>query len=193
MLAMLRRREAERPPAPELLAVIADPVFRADDPRLRRSSSTVVQGSAASHFPAVERSSIGGGEELDRLPHAGEEMAAILALAPAQRSWSALDFDADRGAVLGGRLARYSIVHFATHGVIDDRQPALSAILLAAVAERGVARDGRLRAYELLDLELVADLVGLSACRTAAGKEVRGEGLLGLAHGFFSAGAAHRR
>ena len=82
--------------------------------------------------------------------------------------------------MLSGRLAGYRLVHFATHGILDADHPELSGLLLS---------DGFLRAHEIYRLSLPADLVVLSACRTALGREMRGEGLVGLTRGFLHAGA----
>ncbi len=82
-------------------------------------------------------------------------------------------------------LGRYRIAHFSTHGVIDAERPEPARVL-----PRGRPREGSLWAHELYELDLAADLVVLSACETALGREVRGEGLVGLTQGFFSAGAS---
>jgi CHAT domain-containing protein len=80
-------------------------------------------------------------------------------------------------------------LHFATHGVVDDAHPELSGIVLSLVDARGRPRDGFLRLHDIARLDLPVDLVVLSGCRTGLGKEVRGEGILGLARGFMQAGA----
>jgi len=132
-----------------------------------------------------------GGEGLfARLPYSRAEADAILAMAPPSSRLSALGFDASRETVLSGRLSTYRIVHFATHGVLDTAHPELSRIVLTQVDERGRPRgDGSLRAHEIYRLSLPADLVVLSACRTALGPQIRGEGLVGLTRGFLYAGA----
>lgn len=86
-------------------------------------------------------------------------------------------------------MADFSIVHFATHGLIDARYPALSGLALSFFHQDGRPRDGFLRLRDIYRLRLRADLVVLSACRTALGKAVRGEGMVGLTRGFFHAGA----
>lgn len=88
-----------------------------------------------------------------------------------------------------GVLSRYQIVHFATHAVLDTDHPELSGIVLSLVDPGGRPRDGFLRVHEIYQLDLPADLVVLSGCRTALGKAVQGEGLVGLTQGFFYAGA----
>jgi len=81
------------------------------------------------------------------------------------------------------------VLHFATHGLLNARHPELSGILLSMVDPRGAPLNGFLQAHEIYTLKLGADLVVLSACRTALGTEVKGEGLIGLTRGFMYAGA----
>ena len=87
-----------------------------------------------------------------------------------------------------GDLGRFKALHLATHGFIDDRVPALSGLLLAP-SRTPDGDDGYLRLNEIFHLKMNADLVVLSACETALGKEVRGEGMVGLTRAFFYAGA----
>jgi CHAT domain-containing protein len=100
-----------------------------------------------------------------------------------------LDFEASRDLALGDRLSGYRIVHFATHGVLDAQNPALSGLALSMVDRKGVRQEGFLHLHDVYNLRLNADLVVLSGCRTALGKEVSGEGLIGLTRGFLYAGA----
>jgi CHAT domain-containing protein len=87
-------------------------------------------------------------------------------------------------------LAPYvSIVHFATHALIDHAHPELSGIVLSLVDGAGRPQDGVLRLHDVYNMRLSADLVVLSACQTALGPNVRGEGLIGLTRGFLYAGA----
>jgi CHAT domain-containing protein len=87
-------------------------------------------------------------------------------------------------------LAQYRIVHFAAHGVLDSQNPALSGIILSLVDERGKPLDGFLRLWDIYNLRLPVELVVLSACQTALGKEIKGEGIVGLTRGFMYSGAA---
>src|SRR5262249_51215375 len=117
------------------------------------------------------------------------EADEIMSIVSADQGMKALDFMASRELATSGELGRYRIIHFATHSVINNRHPALSGIVLSLVDESGKPRDGFLRMHEIFNLRLQADLVVLSACSTALGKELRGEGLLGLTRSFMYAGA----
>ncbi|HEX7183105.1 MAG TPA: CHAT domain-containing tetratricopeptide repeat protein [Thermoanaerobaculia bacterium] len=190
VMVRLRQRLAGRRPAPHLLAVVADPVFASDDARVTRGGGVVAPARTAA-VGGLERAAVDLGlNGFPRLPYSRREAEAILRLVPAEESLRALDFTASRETVLGGRLGRYRIVHFATHGLLHPQHPELSGVVLAMVDAQGRPRDGFLRAQEIRNLRLPADLVVLSACRTALGKEVRGEGLMGLPRSFLDAGAA---
>jgi CHAT domain-containing protein/tetratricopeptide (TPR) repeat protein len=123
-----------------------------------------------------------------RLLFARQEAEAILSLAGTGRALAASGFAASRELVQSGRLRDYRTLHFATHGLLNDVHPELSALALSAMDASGRPVDGYLRAYEIPSLDLRADLAVLSACGTALGQEVGGEGLVGLTHGFLHAG-----
>src|SRR5439155_6105702 len=98
--------------------------------------------------------------------------------------------DANRSAATSPELSQYRIVHFATHGLINSIHPGLSGLIFSLVDRQGNDQNGFLPTHEIFDLNLPADLVVLSGCRTGLGKEIKGEGLEGLTRGFFYAGAA---
>jgi CHAT domain-containing protein/Tfp pilus assembly protein PilF len=184
VLAAERRELARRPPARGLALVIADPVFRPDDPR-------VIQGKQSHSRVAGDRQGGGAGALfLTRLRFSHQEALGIAALAPPGAVTTKLDFAADRDLVLSGRLRDFRYIHFATHGVFDAARPELSGLALSRVDPTGKPREGFLSLRDVYDLDLAADLVVLSGCQTALGKEVRGEGLLGLTRGFLYAGAS---
>lgn len=127
-----------------------------------------------------------------RLPSVGHyslEAKRIVSLAGKENSLSALDFDASRRTATSAELERYRIVHFASHALINSQHPELSGVVLSLVNRNGEPQDGFLRANEIYNLRLNAELVVLSACQTALGKEVKGEGLIGLTRAFMYAGA----
>jgi CHAT domain-containing protein len=102
----------------------------------------------------------------------------------------AVDFKASRETVAATDLSKYQMIHFATHGLLNSKHPELSGIVLSLVGSGGQRQNGFLRLHEIYNLKMPADLVVLSACQTALGKQIRGEGLVGLTRGFMYAGAA---
>lgn len=193
-LAVLRKELANRPPAPKAIAVFADPVFTRAEAR-NRSRAAKVGSQARSIVHETEKTAnplqaTDGSLAIQRLPYTRQEAEQILALASPAESFKATDFAATRAAALHPALSQYRYVHFATHGLIDSERPGLSSLVLSLVDETGKPQDGFLRAHEIYKLKLPAELVVLSACQTGLGKEVKGEGLLGLTRGFMYAGAA---
>jgi CHAT domain-containing protein len=203
VLAVLRRETKGTKPPSKAVAVLADPVFEPDDPRLQAASSAgrragreaaKARGSAAAGAPvgrprAAPDSAEDGKPSFPRLAATRQEAEAIVATAPEGMALRAIGFDASRATAMSPELAQYRIVHFATHGVFDNDNPGLSGIMLSMFDERGRAVDGFLRLHDIYGLKLPAELVVLSACNTALGKQVRGEGLVGVVRGFMYAGA----
>lgn len=129
------------------------------------------------------------GPDLPRLAFSRQEAAAVLALVPREQALAALGTEANLETVLSGALGRYRLLHFATHGVLDGEHPERTGLVLSQLDREGRPRPGFLGPPEIAGLRLNADLVVLSACQTALGKEVRGEGLVGLTRSFMAAGA----
>ena len=102
----------------------------------------------------------------------------------------ALGLDANLESLKSADLTQYRVIHFATHGLINSERPEMSGLVLSLVNAKGETRNGFLRLYDIYDLRLRADLVVLSACGTALGKEIKGEGLMSLTRGFMLAGAS---
>lgn len=193
-LAVLLSEITARKPATNAIAVFADPVFEASDPRLNRNAPNALDQSSSELF-AVRRALRDAGVTPDglqvpRLLASGREADEITALAPQSMSLKAVGFAANRDRVFSSELANYRIVHIATHGIINNERPELSGIVLSLFDEQGNPRNGFLRLRDIYNLKLPADLVVLSACSTALGKDVKGEGLIGLTRGFMHAGAA---
>ena len=112
-----------------------------------------------------------------------------MAAASSRQSLQALDFKASLKTIRTSDLSKYRYLHFATHGLLNSEYPELSGILLSMIDENGKQVEGFLQLHEIYNLKLAADLVVLSACQTAVGKDVKGEGLMGLTRGFMHAGA----
>ena len=191
-LATLRKADEEGYPT-ATAAIFADPVFEPDDPRLSNPDPT--RKSSRQERPSVlDRAirDIGGSSYIPRLPASRNEaraIAAILGSRYAQDVRIALDFDANRDSVLTQGLSQYRFVHFATHGVVDTRHPERSGLILSLVNKRGRKEDGYLRLGDIYKLKLSADLVVLSSCDSALGKDLESEGIIGLPRGFLYAGA----
>lgn len=209
-MSVLRRDTAQRQAAPKTLVVLADPVFEKDDERVKTARPTISNSSAQttaspketeksqSQAVAEERSlkhikeknaEATGEMKISRLPFTRQEAEKILALVPEAERKQALDFDASRATATAKDLSQYRYVHFATHGYLDSERPEFSALVLSLVDKEGVQQSGFLYAYEVFNLQLNSDVVVLSACETGLGKEIKGEGLVGLTRGFMYAGA----
>jgi len=201
-LAVLRRELAGRKPAAKTLAVLADPVFKKDDPRIKggarqtkadeKTCQPIPQGVIASAARDLKQVASEKSTDLDipRLPCTRQEAEQILALVPAGQGMKALDFQASRATAMSEQLGQYRYVHFATHGLADSERSELSTIVLSLFDEQGRPQEGFLRAHEIYNLNLPAEMVVLSACETGLGKQVKGEGLVSLTRGFMYAGAA---
>lgn len=181
VLGVQRRELKGRKVAPHAVAVLADPVFESSDSRVQVSKPA----PASLSLPQSARGAL-----ISWLPYSKDEAKAIEKVAPAGETMLALDFKASRTTVMSPKLSQYRIVHFATHGIADPDHPELSEIILSLVDEKGAEQDGRVRLYEIYDLNLPVELVVLSACESGVGKQVKGEGLIALTRGFMYAGAA---
>jgi CHAT domain-containing protein/tetratricopeptide (TPR) repeat protein len=188
---VLALRNAPREPPARTVAVLADPVFSADDARVasrgRDGEGRAV--AAAIGGPLARALGDAGQQGLWRLRGTRREAAAIRSLVRPEDSRFALDFDASRATALASDMASYRFLHFATHGVINSARPELSGLVLSLVDPLGRPQEGLLTSLDTFNLRLSADLVVLSGCRTALGKQVRGEGIVGLARGLMHAGA----
>jgi CHAT domain-containing protein len=187
VVALLRQETANRKPAPKTLAVFADPVFSSNDPRVANAQSAhAAQGAATDALRSAGELGLG---DLRRLRFSRQEAEEITRYTNNDLKLEAVDFQASRALATSAELGQYRIVHFATHGLINNTHPELSGVVLSLVDEKGRPQNGFLRLYDLYNLKLSADLVVLSACQTALGKQIRGEGLVGLTRGFMYAGA----
>ena len=192
-LALVLSEIANRKPATNLVAVLADPVFEITDPRIKRNATDTLDQPA--DMPLIRRALrdagiTAGGMQIPRLLASGREANEIVALARGSTNLKAVGFEANRDRVFSLELAGYRIVHIATHGIVNSERPEESAIVLSLFDQQGRSQTGVLGLYDIHRLHLPVDLVVLSACGTAIGKDVKGEGVNSLTRAFMYAGAA---
>lgn len=125
-------------------------------------------------------------EQLGPLPEAEKEVKTLARLYGAANSRILIGAEA-RESRVKLEAARYAILHFATHGLLDDRNPMFSQLTLAQVAAE-TQEDGLLEAREIINMDLTAQMAVLSACQMARGRVGAGEGVIGMSWAFFVAG-----
>ena len=191
VLSALRDARRSRPSARKTIAVLADPVFSHSDPRL--SSTMTAQSEppleSGDSMDRLARSRYSEEMDLKRLKNTEYEARVIESLVPADQRLIARGFTASHSGVEGEALSQYRYLHFATHGKVNTSYPGLSKLFLSNYDESGHYTSGTLMLNDIYNLKLNADLVVLSACDTALGQEIRGEGLVGFTQGFLYAGA----
>ena len=189
VLAALRERldreEKEgRRPAPQLLAMFADPVYklkgRGGRPAKSNSSRARVSAEVGLPLPQLAFAKA----EIKEVQRAVENSGN----AGRWKLWR--DWEVNRENATADILSDYKIVHYSAHGKLDKSRPESSGIVLSIFDEKGELRsDYFLGLSDVYSLDLAADLVVLSACQSAGGKEIKGEGVVGLTRGFMYAGA----
>jgi CHAT domain-containing protein/tetratricopeptide (TPR) repeat protein len=192
-LSAIRRERVGRPPSRSAMAVVADPVFASDDIRLTArpvTSRPRESGSSGEDDAGASLRAASGSGPLTRLRYSRDEALAIMALTRPADRMVALDFSANRETVMNARLEGYRAIHLATHGFVNSDHPELSGLVLSMVDESGKPMDGFVRLHQIYNMNLPVDLVVLSACQTALGTEIKGEGLMSLTRGFMYAGAS---
>lgn len=166
----------------ELLAY-GDPVFS-----LKQRTARARTGPEESKLGEIVRGVYEGrGIKFPPLPSTRAEVEGITRLYPPTKSKAYLGSKATEASVKTEKLSQYKRLHFATHAIIDEAVPVRSGVVLSLVDTGD--EDGILQMREIFNLELEAELVVLSACQTALGKMVRGEGIVGLTRAFMYAGA----
>lgn len=158
---------------PQTILAMVDPVFSGDDPRV----------------PRGRRESVPSDPGLIRLPFSSE-IAVIQTLVPPSHRKVLRGFDASREMLDRLPVGNFAVLHFSTHALIDDGIPELSRIVLSRVDRAGRPVNGLLLPYELSRLHLNGSIVVVSACNTALGKQVLGEGLAGFTSSLFFAGGS---
>lgn len=197
ILAELRREASRRPAAPKILAAFGNPMFapgHAPRPGPAANEQSAAGPEEGRLLSALRDTEPNGGPSdpsaLKPLFYAKRELMNLRDVASDEETFLAADFAATRERLLGADLTQYAILHFATHGLLDTKRPESSGLMLSTVGRDGRAVNGFVGLRDIYSIRAPVALVVLSACQTALGKEVRGEGLVGLTRGFMYAGAS---
>ena len=179
-LAALQQQVKGRPLAPKKLAVLADPVYEQEGSEEGQPNLSELSGVRAAQNACVS---------LQDLPYTRTEAENILNLVSQEEGFKALGHEASLRTATNPQLSQYQILHFATHGCINQDVPQFSGLALSVYNSQGETQDPLLRLDTIYNLVLPAELVVLSACETGLGSELAGEGLISLTRGFMYAGA----
>jgi CHAT domain-containing protein/tetratricopeptide (TPR) repeat protein len=201
-LALLRKETQVRKQIPKTIAIFANPVFSKDDYRIQRAATDkttstkessnnieITKRSINTLLEACDEDSGQTGIFIPVLGYSELEARTIKELVPNDMSKISLGANANYENATSDDLSNYRFIHFATHGMLNSKQPELSGILLSLYDEQGREKQNSLlNLGKIYNLKLRTEMVVLSACQTALGKEVKGEGLVGLTRGFMYAG-----
>jgi CHAT domain-containing protein len=188
-IGILRSTVAKKPRGTKTIAILADPVFETNDDRLTGKTilPTLNLNLDIPNQTIKSRSKRG---QWARIENTAIEAKGILSLVPQESDrTAAFGFDANYNWITAPSLSQYRYIHLATHGFFDEEKPALSSLLLSSFNAQGQTQKSYLRLPELFNLNLPSEMIVLSACETGLGKDVPGEGLMGMTRGFMYAGA----
>ena len=203
VLASLLNDSKQRETSQKKFLAYADPVYTAVKPDEYSSIRSALDNTFGQSRPW----------KLQSLAYSREEVERIAKLYPHdQTSLFLREQASEENVKTNDRLNQYQYIHFAVHGLLNEKIPQYSGLILSlrqskkddsadTQEQTGMGKeilstqdspqieDGLLQVYEIFDLKLNADLVVLSACETGLGKEVKGEGMIGLTRAFLYAGA----
>ena len=189
VLGQLREERQERGANTKVLAAFGDAVFRSNYAQFKNSAPSVVAASVSMERGLEVDADSLNPDKIQSLVYSKYELDYLRNIA-GPGALVATGFKASRAVFEKTDFSRYSIVHFATHGLFDPKNPKKLGFYLSMVNEAGQDEDGFITMQDVYNLRVPVSLVVLSACRTGLGEDVRGEGLIGLTRGFMHAGAS---
>jgi CHAT domain-containing protein/tetratricopeptide (TPR) repeat protein len=173
-------RPADKPAGAMRVAVISDPVYTPDDRRLTQATQGASRFRGAGEFS----------DRLARLPYSAIEARAVARSFDDANVIELAGFDATAQRVMRLPSRDLAVLHFATHAMVREDAPEESALFLSEFAPDGTTlSQDRLTTEDISRSGLRADVVVLSGCATGDGRELRGEGVLGLTYGFLANGS----
>jgi CHAT domain-containing protein/Tfp pilus assembly protein PilF len=176
-LSAVRTSTGNRVPASQTLALLADPVYLPPKGVVASEPNASKKGEASLRPLAFAK------DEMQRIKKAYAKLENPKGLK------ELTDYEANRTNAISSTLADFRVIHYSAHGVADDLRPEASGIYFTRYDRHGKATPNFVGLDDVYGLKLSADLVVLSACETALGKEVKGEGIVGLTRGFMYAGS----
>jgi CHAT domain-containing protein len=189
ILGQLREEKQERPANTKVLAAFGDAVFRSNYAQFKNSAPSEVPASVAMERGLEVDADSLEPDKIQSLVYSKYELDYLRNIA-GQGALVATGFKASRAVLEKTDFSQYAILHFATHGLLDPKNPKQLGLYLSMVNEAGQDEDGFITMQDVYNLRVPVSLVVLSACRTGLGEDVRGEGLIGLTRGFMHAGAS---
>lgn len=189
ILGQLREEKQERPASTKVLAAFGDAVFRSNYAQFKNSEPDEVIASAATERGLEVAADSFDPEKIQSLVYSRFELDYLRNIA-GQGAFVATGFKASRAVLEKTDFSPYAILHFATHGLFDPKNPKKLGLYLSMINKAGQDEDGFITMQDVYNLRVPVSLVVLSACRTGLGEDVRGEGLIGLTRGFMHAGAS---
>ena len=177
-LASVRQERMHRQSGAKMVVGFGDAIFAEDPSKPIPADTKATQADATRNLGT-----------LPTLFNAKRELRAIEDLTGNDAAFYT-KYAATRDNFLNVNFSQFRIVHVVTHGILNDVEPQLSGLYLTRVDSNNHPLAGFVGLTDIYKMNTSVDLVVLSACQTALGKELRGEGLIGLTRGFMYAGAA---